>query len=493
MARPSKRQKSKREYEKTLCLLLSYAAHKLLPGTRVNIQHAYGRGLYGYISSDPPVGLKELTRLKREMIRLVRDRVPIVPEVMPRNEAIQVFETRGATDRVRLLKHLRVRNVTLHRIRDYLDYFIGSLLTNAGDLSCFDLIPYDPGFVLMPFDPSDCANPLLLEEHKQLFDVFHESRQWASILGVEDVGALNEAITSGNFGEFIKIAEALHEKRIAAIADDITEAQDKIKLVFIAGPSSSGKTTFSKRLRVQLRVNGLNPVLISLDDYFLSRSIAPGDPSDVYKYETIDVIDLPLLNLHLDALMNGEEIEVPKFNFGTGMRKRSTRPIRLTKDQIVIVEGLHGLNPAIAPNVPSPRKFKIYVSALTQLNLDSNNRIPTSDTRLIRRLVRDALFRNHNAEETLSRWPAVRSGEQDNIFAYQDDVDAMFNSALVYEPSVLQRFAMPLLKEVRADSPVTWEAKRLRTFLHHFRPVKAAEVPPTSILREFIGESSFQY
>jgi uridine kinase len=360
-------------------------------------------------------------------------------------------------------------------------------------VQCFDLVPYDPGFVLMPFDPSDCGNPLLLEEHKLLFDVFHESRQWASILGIEDVGALNDVITSGGFGEFIKVAEALHEKRIAEIADAITEAKDKIKFVFIAGPSSSGKTTFSKRLRIQLRVNRLDPVLISLDDYFLSRSIAPGDPSDVYKYETIDVIDLPLLNRHLDALLSGDEIQVPKFNFGTGMRKRAARPLRLKGDQIVIVEGLHGLNPAIAPFIPSPRKFKIYVSALTQLNLDGNNRIPTSDTRLIRRLVRDALFRNHNAEETLMRWHAVRSGEQGNIFAYQDDVDAMFNSAMVYELSVLQRFAMPLLKEVKSGSAIVREAKRIRTFLHHFRAVKAAEVPPTSILREFIGESSFQY
>jgi uridine kinase len=473
--------------------MLSYAAFRRFPGVTIVIQHAYGRGLYGQIKADRTFTSRDLAKLKMDVESLIRSDEPIRSRVLSRDEAMDFFRKRGALDKIRLLKHLRTRTVTLHGIRKFWDYFTGPLLPSTGKVSCFDLVPYDPGFVLMPFDPDDCANPLLLEEHKLLFDVFHESRQWATILGVDDAGALNDIVADAGFGEFIKIAEALHEKRIAAIADRITRSKDKIKLVFIAGPSSSGKTTFSKRLRVQLRVNRLNPVLISLDNYFISRSIAPGDPSDVYKYETIDVIDLPLLNLHLDALLSGEEIESPKFNFGTGMRKRKTNRLKLTEDSFVIVEGLHGLNPAIAPSVPKPRKFKIYVSALTQLNLDNLNRIPTSDTRLLRRLVRDALFRNHSAEETLKRWPAVRSGERDNIFVYQDDVDAMFNSAMVYELSVLKKLASPRLRGVRSGSDVRKEADRLLTFLQHFRGVHAREVPPTSILREFIGESSFQY
>jgi uridine kinase len=355
------------------------------------------------------------------------------------------------------------------------------------------LIPYPPGFVLQIPSQDNPKELPPFEPQPQLFQIFKEHKEWGRILGVNTVGRLNEIIANKEIGDFIRIAEAFHEKKIAEIADHIYEHREHIKWALIAGPSSSGKTTFAKRLAVQLRVNGLRPVTISVDNYFVNREQTPLDETGKPDFENIETVDLPLFNEHLMRLDKGEEVEMPSFNFEKGCRSDRCEKLRIEADQIVLVEGIHGLNPRLTQALPTSRKLRIYISALTQLNLDSNNRISTTDNRLVRRMVRDNNFRGNSALATLTMWPSVRRGEKTWIFPYQQEADIAFNSALDYELAVLKPFVEPLLVEVKPYHPQYAEARRLLEFLSSFLAVSDHLVPPTSILREFIGRSSFRY
>ena len=364
-------------------------------------------------------------------------------------------------------------------------------MPRTGYINKFKLQYYPPGFLLrFPLKENHFDIPEFVDLPK-LAGIFREAEQWGGKLGSAGLAQLNDEIIRGGFNDIVRIAEALHEKKVAQIADVIASHRESVRMVLIAGPSSSGKTTFAQRLGVQLRVNGIRPLAISLDDYFLNRVDTPRDEEGNYDFESLEAIDLQLFNEHLVQLLSGQSVESPYYNFKTGHREFSGRRIRLEKDQVLIVEGIHGLNEKLTESVPCDCKKKIYVSALTQLSIDDHNRIPTTDTRLIRRIVRDSQFRGHDALETLQRWPAVRRGEEKNIFPFQEQADMMFNSALIYELSILRRYADPLLSGVPQEVPEYLEARRLRSFLNHFRPAPEEQVPPNSILREFIGQSCF--
>jgi uridine kinase len=365
------------------------------------------------------------------------------------------------------------------------------MVPSTGYLKQFELMYYEPGFLLRyPDNYSPKVIPEFIEQ-RGLFEVFREAEEWAEILDVGDVGALNDKIATEEMGGIIRISEALHEKKMAHIADMIAEKKDKVKLVLIAGPSSSGKTTFSKRLSIQLRVNGLKPYAISLDDYFVNRESTPRDETGEYDFESIYALDLGLLNEHINKLLAGEEIELPTFNFLTGQREYSGKKLKLTDDMILIAEGIHGLNETLTRDIKPENKFKIYVSALTQLNIDNHNRIPTTDVRILRRIVRDYRTRGKDAEVTLLGWPSVRRGEDKNIFPFQGEGDVMFNSTLVYELGAIKKYAEPLLEQINRSSRAYSEAARLLRFLKYFLPVEVDEIPNNSIIREFIGGSCF--
>ncbi len=484
-----------RVYERSLAFLLTYASQKVLPGCKMNILYSYRNGIYCELERPEPLSEEEVLNIKREMVKLIEKDLPISVQTIDEETGMKIFSSiPNREDAVRLFKYMpEHQRIYIYRIGNFVDYSYIPLVHRTGVLWRFDLIPYPPGLVLILPDRLDPRKVLPLKKQPKLFATFEESKRWAKILGVNDAGALNRVIASGDVSDFIKIAEALHEKRIAQIADEITRDYERIKIVLIAGPSSSGKTTFSKRLAVHLRVNGRRPVALSLDDYFLDRDKTPRDEHGELDFDTIEALDLPLLNDHLLKLLNGEEVLVPKFNFKTGRRSDNYTPLKLEKDQILIVEGIHALNPRIAEIVPAENKFRIYVSALTQVNIDAHNRISTSDTRLIRRIVRDKLFRGHSANENLRMWPKVRKAEEIHIFPYQENADAMFNSALIYELAVLKLYAEPLLEEIGPECSEYAEAVRLIGLLSHFLGMLPDEVPPTSILREFIGGSSFRY
>jgi len=484
-----------RVYERSLAFLLTYAFQQLFPDKKMNILYSYRNGIYCEPEMGEPMTPEDVQKLKEEMHRLIEKDLPIEQQTVDEETGIKIFSSmERREDAVRLFKYMpEHQRIYLYKIGNFMDYSYLPLAYRTGMLSRFDLLHYPPGLVLILPDRLNPARVLPLKKQPKLFATFEESKRWAAILGVMDAGALNRVIASGDVSDFVKIAEALHEKRIAQIADEITRDYDRIKIVLIAGPSSSGKTTFSKRLAIHLRVNGRNPVALSLDNYFLDRDKTPRDEKGELDFDTIEALDLPLLNDHLYKLLRGEEVQIPRFNFKTGKRAETTTPLKLEPDQILIVEGIHALNPRISELIPPEKKFRIYVSALTQVNIDSHNRISTSDTRLIRRIVRDKLFRNHSAKDNLKMWPKVRRAEEVHIFPYQENADTMFNSALIYELAVLKLYAEPLLEEIGPESPEYAAAVRLIGLLSHFLGMLPDEVPPTSILREFIGGSSFRY
>lgn len=484
-----------RVYERSVTFLMTFAVHSLFPDLRILALHPYHRGIYCEAADQREISTTMLQEIHRKMKEVVAEDFPIVPEDVDEDTAMRLFsEIPSREDAVRLFRRFpEHHHVTIYRAGDYFDYSAIPLVPRTGLLDQFHLVPYPPGFViLLPERLPPYQISTLLPQPK-LFSTFELSSRWARILGVQDAGSLNEVIATADISDFIKIAEALHEKRIAQIADEITHADPPVKLVFIAGPSSSGKTTFAKRLAIQLRVNERRPVAISLDNYFVDREFTPKDEEGQYDFDSIEAVDLPLLNEHLEALMEGKEIEVPKFSFKRGKRVFSGGKLRLGPYQILLLEGLHALHPAIAKRIPKGQVYRIYVSALTQIRIDAHNRISTSDTRLIRRLVRDRFFRGHDAETTLRMWRNVRKGEERFIFPYQEQADVMFNSALVYELAVLKVYAEPLLENVPPTVPEYADAVRLLGLLAHFLPLFPDEVPPTSILREFIGGSSFRY
>jgi uridine kinase len=478
-----------RIYRRSLAFLLVTAVHELYPEATVYVDHSltFG-GYYCHVQEHEPFSAEELAWIEARMREIVAADEPIRKSRVPLSEAVSLFHARGDEDKVRLLNHRRKAYLTLYDLRGFRDYFHGYMVPSSGYLTVFALQAYPPGLALRFPRTSPPMELQPVVEYPKLLNVFREYGQWMELMGVRDVGSLNEAIAGERSRETILVAEALHEQRIARIADEISARQGEVRLVLIAGPSSSGKTTFAKRLSIQLLANGLRPFDLGLDNYFVERANTPRDELGEYDFEHLDALDVALFNDHLLRLLDGQQVTLPRYNFRTGKREEG-QTVRLQPDHIIIVEGIHGLNPDLVPNVPSEVSYRIYVSALTQLNIDKHNRVPTTDTRLIRRIVRDAAYRGYSARETIDRWGSVRRGEKRWIFPFQEHADVMFNSALLYELAVLKPFAEPLLLQVKPGTRAYVEAKRLLAFLEWFEPLKPDLVPDNSILLEFVGGS----
>ncbi len=478
-----------RIYRRSLAFLMVTAISELFPGTQVVVDHSLPFGGYSCrVLGREPFDAEELNAIEARMWAIVDEDARITRDRVPIEQALRMFRQRGDDDKVRLFSRRRKDYLVLYRLHDFRDYFHGYMLPSTRYLRYFALHSSPLGFVLQyprRHWPTE-LRPYI--EYPRLNAVFREYGDWLALLEVEDVGCLNDAIEQGNIQEIILVSEALHEGRIAQIAREIAERRDQARLVLIAGPSASGKTTFSKRLAIQLLAHGVQPFPLALDNYFVDRERTPRDENGEYDFESLPALDLSLFNEQLLALMEGKEVTLPRFDFQAGKRQTG-RTVQLGPDQVILVEGIHGMNPYLVPAVPREWTFRIYVSALTQLNIDRHNRVPTTDTRLIRRIVRDANFRGYAAEETLNRWESVRRGEKRHIFPYQEHADVMFNSALVYELAVLKPLAEPLLLQVKRSSPRRVEAKRLLAFLEWFIPCPPDLVPDNSILREFTAGS----
>ncbi len=477
-------------YVRTLQFVLINATLDLFKNSKITIEHTLGKCLFGEIHKKTTLTKEDVVKIKNKMLELIRSNLPINKIAVSRDKAMEIFEGYGMEDKVKLLKTVGYENLKLYELDGRYDYFYGDMAFSTGVLKNFDLSSYESGFLLKYPSNKEPFKITEFKEQKSLYNIFHETESWGNILGVGDVGSLNEEVINGDIMDIIRVSEALHEKKIVYIADMINDRKD-VKVVLISGPSSSGKTTFSKRLGVQLRVNGLIPVPISLDDYFLNRNETPRDKKGNYDFESIHALDLKLFNDNLRDLMAGKEVLLPKFDFKNGEREWNSSKIKLPNNGVIIIEGIHGLNELLTASIPKSKKFKIYISALTQLNLDNHNRISTTDVRIIRRIVRDHLSRGYDGEQTLKMWDSVRRGEEKNIFVFQEEADVMFNSTLVYELCILKKYAILELDKIKHDSAVYSESIRLRSFLNFFKEVEGKFVPENSILREFIGGSCF--
>ncbi len=484
-----------RIYRHTAAFLLAKLAHELFPQADFSVEHALSRGLYCSFSLPGQEGItpEQLAQLEAELRALINANTPIERVKISFEEAVQYFEQEGQADKLNLLRFQNPSKVSVYQCGRFLDLAHAPLAMSAGALHAFKLTRHAAGFVIQGPDRNDPAQFAPFDPAPYLFDIFQAHKQWGRQVQVRTVGDLNNCIARHDIDNFIDLNEAYQERRIVLLACDIARHRDRLKWILIAGPSSSGKTTFSKRLALQLRVGGLHTHAISLDHYFVERGRTPLDDRGEPDYEHVEALDLLVLNEHLAALDRGEEVQLPYFNFETGQREFRGHKLRLKENDVVILEGIHGLNPRLTEHIPPERKFRIYISALTQLNLDNNNRISTTDNRLIRRIVRDNNFRGHSALTTLEWWPKVRRGEKTWIFPYQKEADVAFNSALDYELAVLKPFAEPLLSEVKPFHPQYAEARRLQQFLENFLTVPPDRVPPTSVIREFIGRSNFEY
>jgi len=477
-------------YVRTLQFVLIKAISELFPEAKISIEHSLSKGLFGEVHKNPALDIDDIYDIKSRMNEIIKADMPIRRIAFSKERAVEIFTQYDMQDKVKLLKYVNVKEIKLYELGGRYDYFYGMMAYSTGVLKTFDLIYYEPGFILRyPTIEAPDRIPKFYK-HEKLAKVFYEAAQWGEILGIGSVGALNDEVVNGDIVNLIRVAEALHEKKIAYIADMIHQ-KEKVKLVLIAGPSSSGKTTFSKRLGVQLSVNGLIPIFISLDDYFVDRVVTPKDENGEYDFESIYALDLELFNKDLELLLSGAEVEEPSFNFMTGEREWLGNKIKMPKNGVLIVEGIHGLNEMLTSSIAKDSKFKIYISPLTQLNLDDHNRISTTDVRMTRRIVRDYLSRGYGVEDTLKRWPSIKRGEEKNIFIFQEQADAMFNSSVLYELCVLKKFALAELNKITEESPVYYEASRLRSFLNFFKDVDKELVPENSIIREFTGGSCF--
>lgn len=480
-------------YLRTLTFVLIKAVKEIYPESRVVLEHTLNKGLYGEIKNIGDITKDKIASIKSKMDEIIEEDLRIEKIRFKKSEAEKIFKEYKMHDKLRLLKHLDLSYISLYKCGDLYDYFYGAMLSSTGYLEIYDLFEYGNGFVLMsPKKRSNFALPEFRDVPK-LAKVFDETQQVANILDVADVGALNDKVDSGEIKDIILVSEALHEKQIGKIADKIYENRDKIKLITIAGPSSSGKTTFSKRLSIQLRLLGFDPYPISLDDYFVDREHTPRDENGHYDFESIEALDVKLFNEHLTTLIEGGEINIPKFDFLTGNRVDSGNRFRLKPNTIVVIEGIHGLNEVLTEAIPRENKFKIYISALTQLNIDDHNRMSTTDVRMIRRMVRDYAKRGRNAETTILGWPSVRRGEEKNIFPFQEEADLMFNSTVIYEMSVLRKYAEPILRDIPKESPAYIEAKRLLGIIGYFKEADEENIPINSIIKEFIGGGCFEH
>jgi len=485
-----------RTYVRSLFFVLVKAVEELYPQGNISLEHPISKGYFCKLHIDRTIGLDDVQRIKQKMQEIIAADIPYTRTECHTEKVVRLFEERGMPDKARLLDTYGQLYSYYYQLGDTVDCYYSSLVPSTGYIHLFDIVKYYDGLLLrIP----NRENPTKLEEvvkQEKMLEVFQEYHRWNQILGISTVGDLNVACNEGHATDLINVSEALQEKKIAQIADEITHRnQDgkRVKLVLISGPSSSGKTTFSKRLSIQLMTNGLKPYPISLDDYFVNRNDTPLDESGKHDFESLYAVDLPFFEEQLTTLLNGGEVELPRYNFTTGKREMSGKKLRIDEHMILIIEGIHALNPALTPHIPNENKYKVYVSALTTILLDNHNYIPTTDNRLLRRIIRDYKYRNYSAEETIARWPSVRAGEEKWIFPYQENADAMFNSALLFELAVLKDYVEPVLRKVPNRCPEYSEAHRLLRFLNYFVSVQDKELPPTSLLREFLGGSSFQY
>lgn len=481
-----------RNYARSLFFVLCKAVHDLYPGSELSIDIPVSNGYYVDLQIGHAVDQEDVERIRERMQQIIDKKMPITRHEIPTEDAIRMFETKGDEAKVKLLKSKGSIYTTYYQIDDYVDYYYGALLTNTSKIYLFGLEKYYDGLLLrIP----DLRNPGELPEMTQqdkMFEIFKEHHRWQGIMGVRTVGDFNEIVEQGRATDLINVSEALQEKKISHIADEIASRKD-VKLVLLAGPSSSGKTTTCKRLSIQLLANGIKPLQISLDDYFVDRLHTPKDENGDYDYESIYALNLDLINEQFNALFRGEEVELPKYNFQTGMSERSGKKLRMDEHNVLVVEGIHALNPELTAQITEAQKFRVYVSALTTILLDDHNYIPTTDNRLLRRIIRDYKYRGVTAQETIRRWPSVRAGEGKWIFPYQENADAMFNSAMIFELAVIRQQAEPLLELVPENCEEHAEAYRLSKFLQYIKPIPNRDIPPTSLLREFLGGSSFKY
>ena len=482
-----------RIYRRSLFLLLAKAVYELFPDSRLKIEHSLSNGIYCELLKGKPLTRHDLKKIKIRMNKYVEKDLPIKKEYLEKDELIKIYQDQGFQDKIDILSHKPDGGkAVVYNLDGYYDYFFYELLPSTKYLDKFDLHYSLPGFVLLFPQQIDSGKVPEFIDSPKLANIFIEYERLGEIIGVGHVHDLNNIIREDDSKEIIRISEAIHEKNIADIADNIYEEIDTRRVILIAGPTSSGKTTFSHRLATHLRIDGLKPVNISIDDYFVNREETPLDEDGNYDFEALEAIDLDLFNEHLIRLLQGENVELPEYNFETGEREYNENYLQIEDDQPILIEGIHGLNERLTEVIPKNHKYKIYVSALTQLNMDYHNRIPTSDTRFIRRIVRDHKYRGHDAETTIEWWPKVRKGEEKNIFPYQENADVIFNSALIYELAVLKKHLIPLLDRIDKSSPAYYEAVRLKDLVEPIVPMPELTIPPISVLREFIGGNSYR-
>lgn len=478
-----------RVYMRTLSLIFIKACEEIFNGCKVTIEHSLSNGLYCEIKNNKSeVTEEDIEKIKAKVKSIIESDLKIKKIVTDKSEAIKILKNNNKNAKAELLKYKEYEDVKLYKCGGYINHFYGHMLPSTSYVKTFDIKKWQSGLVILGPSKENKNEPQNFIAQPKLSNIYKESEIWSELIGIDKVASLNEAIESKKYGEIISIVEALHEKKISQIADIIKENNKRV--ILIAAPSSSGKTSFAHRLSIQLKVNNLHPVPISLDDYFVDREDTPLDEFGNFDFESIYAIDLELFNSDLEKLLKGEEIKLPKFNFKTGKREFSGKTLKIEKDQPIILEGIHALNPMLTQSIDDKDKFKIYISVLTQINLDNHNRIPTTDLRLIRRIVRDYNFRGYSAEKTILNWWSVRRGEDKNIFPYQEEADIMFNSACLYELAVLKKYAKPLLEQIEDDNEAFIESNRILKFLQYFVELDdELDIPPTSIIREFIGGS----
>ncbi|MBP3512236.1 MAG: nucleoside kinase [Prevotella sp.] len=481
-----------RAYTRTLFFVLCKAVHDLYPDGRVVIDIPVSNGYYCDLSIGHPVTADDAASIRRRMEEIISEAHPIRRHESTTEEAISLFREAGDHSKVKLLESIGSLYTVYYDIDGYCDYYYGALLRRTSDLHLFGLEMYYDGLLLRIPSRTDPSRLGELVRQDKMFEIFKEQHRWQGILGMTTIGDLNEVIAKGESTELINVSEALQENKIVKIAEMIASRKG-VKMVLIAGPSSSGKTTTCKRLSIQLLANGIRPIGISLDDYFVDRDKTPRDESGDYDFESLYALDIPLLNSQMNALFAGEEVELPRYNFQTGRSEKSGRRLRLKGNEVLVVEGIHALNPELTAAIPEEQKFRVYASALTTILIDTHNYVPTTDNRLLRRIIRDYKYRGVDARETIRRWPSVRAGENKWIFPYQENADVMFNSAMLFELAVIKTQAEPLLEQVPENAPEYSEARRLLHFLRYIKPIPYDDVPSTSLLREFLGGSSFRY
>lgn len=481
-----------RTYVRSLCFVLCKAVSDLYPMGQIVLGHPVSKGHYCTLRIGQEVTDDVVERIRCRMAEIVELRIPFHRMEVHTDKAVRLFRQLAMNDKATLLETVGTLYTYYYTLGDTADYYYGSLLPDTGYINLFDLVKFDDGILLRYPDRNAPSRLGEMVPQEKMLEVFKEHSRWHEILGVATIGQMNAACLAGKSTDLINVSEALQEKKIAHIADDIHQ-RGTVKMVLISGPSSSGKTTFSKRLSVQLMTNGLKPRAISLDDYFVNREDTPRDENGDYDYESLYALDLPFFNAQLQTLLNGGEVELPRFNFTTGQREFKGERLRIEDNMVLILEGIHALNPELTSHIAEENKYRVYVSALTTILLDNHNYIPTTDNRLLRRIIRDYKYRNYTAEETIGRWPSVRRGEDKWIFPYQENADAMFNSAMLFELAVLKDHALPILNRVPQNCPEYGEAYRLRRFLQYIVSVQDKDLPPTSLLREFLGGSSFNY